>query len=206
MSDQESVDRHPFADLDRMIHSPARLMVMTYLYVVESVDYVYLTHLTGLNWGNLATHVGKLEEALGAVTDGLAKVAFMDDAGREELVFSAKFACPQCGTENRISSAEETAVIDCPVGPIAYTICEPTEICYDLAITPLDASVIAIVVGTNAAKMACGLGAKVYLLDMNLDRLRYLSDVMPANCFTLMSSPATIRKLVDNERQRAGCN
>ena len=52
------------------------------------------------------------------------------------------------------------------------------------------------VVGVNAAKMACGLGAKVYLLDMNLDRLRYLSDVMPANCFTLMSSPATIRRLV----------
>ncbi len=52
------------------------------------------------------------------------------------------------------------------------------------------------VVGINAAKMACGLGAKVYLLDMNLERLRYLSDVMPANCFTLMSSPATIRKLV----------
>jgi alanine dehydrogenase len=52
------------------------------------------------------------------------------------------------------------------------------------------------VVGVNAAKMACGLGAKVYLLDMNLDRLRYLSDVMPANCYTLMSSPATVRKLV----------
>ncbi len=52
------------------------------------------------------------------------------------------------------------------------------------------------VVGVNAAKMACGLGAKVYLLGRNLDRLRYLSDVMPANCFTLMSSPATIRKLV----------
>ena len=52
------------------------------------------------------------------------------------------------------------------------------------------------VVGVNAAKMACGLGAKVYLLDMNLDRLRYLSDVMPANCFPLYSSPATIRDLV----------
>jgi len=51
------------------------------------------------------------------------------------------------------------------------------------------------VVGTNAAKMACGLGAKVYILDMNLDRLRYLSDVMPSNCFPLMASPATIRKL-----------
>ena len=52
------------------------------------------------------------------------------------------------------------------------------------------------VVGTNAAKMACGLGAKVYVLDMNLERLRYLSDVMPRNCFLLMSSPATIRELV----------
>jgi alanine dehydrogenase len=52
------------------------------------------------------------------------------------------------------------------------------------------------VVGTNAAKMACGLGAKVYVLDMNLDRLRYLSDVMPANCFLLMSSPATVRDLI----------
>ncbi|WP_027184495.1 alanine dehydrogenase [Desulfovibrio inopinatus] len=51
------------------------------------------------------------------------------------------------------------------------------------------------VVGTNAAKMACGLGAKVYLLDMNLDRLRYLSDVMPANCFPMMSTPAVLRKL-----------
>ncbi len=52
------------------------------------------------------------------------------------------------------------------------------------------------IVGTNAAKMACGLGAKVYVLDMNLDRLRYLSDVMPANCFLLYSSPATIRDLI----------
>jgi alanine dehydrogenase len=52
------------------------------------------------------------------------------------------------------------------------------------------------VVGTNAAKMACGLGAKVYILDMDLERLRYLSDVMPNNCFLLMSSPATVRKLI----------
>jgi alanine dehydrogenase len=52
------------------------------------------------------------------------------------------------------------------------------------------------IVGINAAKAACGLGAKVYILDTNLDRLRYLSDVMPSNCFLLMSSPATIRKLL----------
>jgi alanine dehydrogenase len=49
------------------------------------------------------------------------------------------------------------------------------------------------IVGINAAKMACGLGAKVSILDMSLDRLRYLSDIMPANCFLLYSSPATIR-------------
>jgi alanine dehydrogenase len=52
------------------------------------------------------------------------------------------------------------------------------------------------VVGINAAKMACGLGAKVYVLDMNLDRLRYLSDVMPSNCIPLMSTPATIRDII----------
>jgi alanine dehydrogenase len=51
-------------------------------------------------------------------------------------------------------------------------------------------------VGTHAAKMACGLGAKVYMVDSYLPRLRYLSDVMPANCFLLMSSAATIRRLV----------
>ena len=50
------------------------------------------------------------------------------------------------------------------------------------------------VVGTNAAKMACGLGADVTVLDKNLDRLRYLSDVMPANCKLLMSNPMTIRE------------
>lgn len=63
MAKLDSEERHPLADLDKVIHSPARLMVMTYLYVVDEVDYVYLTHLTGLTWGNLATHIGKLEEA-----------------------------------------------------------------------------------------------------------------------------------------------
>jgi DNA-binding MarR family transcriptional regulator len=51
------------ADIDQTIHAPARLMVLTYLYVVESVDYVFLKNVTGLTWGNLSTHLGKLEEA-----------------------------------------------------------------------------------------------------------------------------------------------
>ncbi len=52
------------------------------------------------------------------------------------------------------------------------------------------------VVGTNAAKMAAGLGAHVTILDINLDRLRYLDDVMPANIDTLASNPANIRTCI----------
>ena len=52
------------------------------------------------------------------------------------------------------------------------------------------------VVGINAAKMACGLGAKVYILDTNLERLRYLDDVMPANCFPIMSNAAILEEMV----------
>jgi alanine dehydrogenase len=52
------------------------------------------------------------------------------------------------------------------------------------------------VVGINAAKMACGLGAKVYILDMNLERLAYLDDVMPANCFPVMSNATVLARLV----------
>ena len=61
------------------------------------------------------------------------------------------------------------------------------------------------VVGINAAKKACGLGAKVYVLDINLDRLRYLSDVMPNNCHPVMSDPATIRKLIKEADVVVGC-
>jgi DNA-binding MarR family transcriptional regulator len=58
----QDIELHPLADLDRVIHSPARLMMMTYLYVVESVDFIFLMRLTGLTWGNLSSHLSKLEE------------------------------------------------------------------------------------------------------------------------------------------------
>jgi len=51
-------------------------------------------------------------------------------------------------------------------------------------------------VGLSAAKTACGWGAKVYVLDVNLERLRYLSDILPPSCFVVMSNPATIRDLI----------
>lgn len=52
------------------------------------------------------------------------------------------------------------------------------------------------VVGTNAAKIAAGLGAHVTILDVSLQRLRYLDDVMPKNVVTMMSNPYNIRKLI----------
>jgi len=52
------------------------------------------------------------------------------------------------------------------------------------------------VVGTNAAKIAAGLGAQVVVMDVNLDRLRYLSDVMPANVQLLFSDAARIREQI----------
>ncbi len=48
------------------------------------------------------------------------------------------------------------------------------------------------IVGTNAARMAAGLAANVTLMDINLDRLRYLDEVMPANVTTIFSDPHTI--------------
>jgi len=52
------------------------------------------------------------------------------------------------------------------------------------------------IVGTQAAKMAAGLGAMVTIIDINLDRLRYLADIMPANVQTLMSNEFNIRNLI----------
>ncbi|PJZ55263.1 alanine dehydrogenase [Leptospira adleri] len=52
------------------------------------------------------------------------------------------------------------------------------------------------IVGMNSAKIAAGLGARVYILDTNSDRLRYLSEIMPSNCITLSSTPSKIRELL----------
>ena len=49
--------------VDRIIHEPARLMIMALLYVVTSADFTFLMAQTGLSWGNLSSHMSKLEEA-----------------------------------------------------------------------------------------------------------------------------------------------
>lgn len=52
------------------------------------------------------------------------------------------------------------------------------------------------IVGTEAAKMAAGLGADVTIMDISLKRLRYLDDIMPANVKTMMSNDYNIREMV----------
>ncbi|MFC1947887.1 transcriptional regulator [Chloroflexota bacterium] len=49
--------------IDRLVHSPARLAILTYLSVVEEGDAVYLLNQTGLTWGNLSANLTKLQEA-----------------------------------------------------------------------------------------------------------------------------------------------
>ncbi len=56
-------DFNLLTDIDPLIHASARLMILTYLYVVESADFVFLKNMTGLTWGNLSTHLSKLEDA-----------------------------------------------------------------------------------------------------------------------------------------------
>ncbi len=49
--------------VDRLIHEPARLVIVAILSAVESADFLYLLHETGLTKGNLSSHLAKLEEA-----------------------------------------------------------------------------------------------------------------------------------------------
>ena len=51
------------AEVDRLIHEPARLAVIALLYVVESADFIFLMNQTRLTWGNHSAHMSKLEEA-----------------------------------------------------------------------------------------------------------------------------------------------
>jgi DNA-binding MarR family transcriptional regulator len=53
----------PVDGIDRVIHEPARLLIMAHLYVVDSADFLFLMRQTGLTFGNLSSHMAKLEGA-----------------------------------------------------------------------------------------------------------------------------------------------
>jgi DNA-binding MarR family transcriptional regulator len=60
-------DREPnlegLAEIDRVVHEPARLLVLCNLYVLESADFLFLLRRTGMTRGNLSAHMRKLEKA-----------------------------------------------------------------------------------------------------------------------------------------------
>lgn len=49
--------------IDKLIHEPARLLIMAHLYVVDSADFLFLMRQTNLTFGNLSSHLSKLEKA-----------------------------------------------------------------------------------------------------------------------------------------------
>ena len=84
---------HELADLDRMIHEPARLMIAATLYVVKEADFLYLQRQTELTKGNLSSHLAKLEEA------GYVEI---------EKTFRGKIPFTQCRLTKKGRAAFET--------------------------------------------------------------------------------------------------
>lgn len=53
----------PLSNVDRLVHEPARLLILSQLYVIEAGDFLFIQKQTGLTKGNLSSHLAKLEDA-----------------------------------------------------------------------------------------------------------------------------------------------
>ena len=62
-SKPSSRDLPSVVDIDRVIHEPARLTIMAHLFVLNKADFLFLKQQTGLTWGNLSSHLTRLEAA-----------------------------------------------------------------------------------------------------------------------------------------------
>jgi len=49
-------------EIDKIVHEPGRLSILSHLYVVEEADFIFIKNQTGMTWGNLSSHISKLEE------------------------------------------------------------------------------------------------------------------------------------------------
>jgi len=63
MPDARKAPSPALEDIDRIIHEPARLMIVRQLYVLEAADFPFIQRETGLTQGNLSSHMAKLESA-----------------------------------------------------------------------------------------------------------------------------------------------
>ena len=81
----------PAAALDRLLHEPARLVIATLLYAVESADFLFLLRESGLSKGNLSSHLAKLEAAGHVAIEKTFRgkipltICRLTDGGREAL-------------------------------------------------------------------------------------------------------------------------
>ena len=63
MTNPKDDDELKVPKIDKVIHEPARLIIMAHLFVIDSADFLFLQNQTGLTWGNISSHVRKLEDA-----------------------------------------------------------------------------------------------------------------------------------------------
>jgi DNA-binding MarR family transcriptional regulator len=63
MPDPANGGLQPLAGIDKLVHEPARLMILATLHVVDSADFLFVERQTGLTRGNLSSHMSKLEGA-----------------------------------------------------------------------------------------------------------------------------------------------
>lgn len=64
MSDSTAFAQFPqIAEIDRVLHEPSRLGIVALLYMLDSADFIFVMNQTGMTWGNLSSHLSKLEEA-----------------------------------------------------------------------------------------------------------------------------------------------
>ena len=77
---------HTLSDINKVVHEPARLMILSYLSVINSADFTFLMKQTELTRGNLSSHISKLEEA------GYVKVSkeFVDKIPRTLIRITTK--------------------------------------------------------------------------------------------------------------------
>ncbi len=98
---------------------------------------------------------------------------------------------PMSEVAGRLSIQQGAKYLERPMGGRGVMLCGVPGV-KPAVITIIGAGVV----GMHAAKIAAGFGAMVYVLDVNLERLRYISDVFPSNVMTLHSNPITIQRCV----------
>lgn len=136
---------------------------------------------------HLAADRGLTEAMLRSGITAVAYETLRDDRGRLPLL------TPMSEVAGRMSIQEGAKYLERPQGGRGILLggvpgVEPANV------TILGGGVV----GSNAAKMAAGLGARVTILDVDLDRLRYLDDIMPANVELVFSDRQTIRRKLPN--------